>query len=244
MPRRHAPSRTGRFGFQARQHFRPRLEALEQRMLLACEVFTDASRTLIVQGDEGDNRIAIVGGREQLRVTCDGVTTRVELANIDAVQVLAGGGNDTVIRDESAPIPIRIKGQDGDDTVHVRDNTLDVDNEGQVTPDDAIIGGGGNDTVVISAAHAAAIVKIFGVVRDVPDPEFQIYSRATGNLLAHLFVQEAEAIRLNTGDGDDQVEMHDRQGLLAGIDWSIQTGGGDDEFNALMGVDPRAIAPS
>jgi hypothetical protein len=114
-----------------------------------------------------------------------------------------------------------------------------VNDDGHVTPDDALFGGGGHDKIILSTSDLAEFVKIIGIGDiDFPDPEILVTTRADvaatvrERVLAHLFVQETEAISINTGEGDDQVEMEDRLGLLAGIDWLIETGGGDDDVLA------------
>src|SRR6185295_155977 len=73
-------------------------EMLEDRRLLACNVFVDdQTRTLLVKGDDLDNTIAVRrDSTETLALYCDGATTRVKLTRIGEVQVKAGGGNDMV----------------------------------------------------------------------------------------------------------------------------------------------------
>jgi hypothetical protein len=79
--------------------FRPRLEALEDRRLLACTVSVSASGTLSVTGDNGPNAVQIVDNGSDLpgnvTVTCDGVTTTPSAA-VAALKISTRGGNDVV----------------------------------------------------------------------------------------------------------------------------------------------------
>ena len=55
-----------------REFFRPLVESLEPRRLLACEVlFQDGKLTIL--GDSSDNTIEVFVARQGIHVTCDGV---------------------------------------------------------------------------------------------------------------------------------------------------------------------------
>jgi hypothetical protein len=229
---------------------RPLFEPLEDRRLLACDVFVDdQTRTLFVKGDDGDNKIAVHAEPSQtLGVHCDGVTTHVKLTRLDEVQVKAGGGNDRVSTQVLRQLELHVFGEGGDDTLEYRhpDHYYDVDSEDPITPADSLAGGGGHDTfIVIPFPGTDDFIKAVGVGdRTLPDPEFQFFRPTTGDLLKQVFVQETEAITINAGRGDDRVELHDRQGLLAGIDWSIHTGRGDDSVSLDLGFPDQEPPPT
>src|SRR5262245_6324769 len=215
------------------------LEQLEDRRLLACEVFVDDKRTLFIRGDAADNTIDVRGDQDRIIVTCDGVPTRVPSGDVDSVQVKGGDGNDTISAAVIAAA-LHLFGDDGDD-----DMLLDVDDDGVVRPTDSLIGGGGHDTVAINATDLADIIRILGTGNQIiPDPEITV-NNAAGVELAHLFVQETEGIALNTWAGDDAVEMQNN-GLLAGIDWTINTGDGADDvhFAVVPGPTDSSACPA
>jgi hypothetical protein len=207
----------------ARRH---RFESLEDRRLLACEVFIDDKRTLFVRGDAAGNNIAVRGGQDTIIVTCDGSFTRVPSKDIDSVQVKGGDGNDKLSAAAIAAA-LHLFGDDGDDSIN-----YDVDDDGPVKPDDTLLGGGGHDAITIDATALADIIKILGTGNQViPDPEITV-SNAAGATLAHLSVQETEAIAVNTLGGDDDVTMRDDDNLLGDIEWTIDLGAGSDQLDA------------
>lgn len=215
----------------------PGFEPLEDRRLLACDVRMDG-RTLFVRGDAADNDIAVRGDQDMIIVTCDGSFRRVPSGDVDSVQVKGGDGNDKLSAAAIAAA-LHLFGDDGDDSTYV-----DVDDDGNVEPTD-VIGGGGHDTINISTSDLANILKILGTgTKIIPDPEITV-DNAAGVELAHLFVQETEAIALNTWAGDDAIEIQNN-GLLAGIDWTINTGGGADDVRFVVVPDPNnpAACPS
>src|SRR5262245_39656353 len=164
------------------------LEHLEDRHLLACEVFVDDRRTLFVRGDAADNNIAVRGDQDTIIVTCDGSLRRVPSSDVDNVQVKGGDGNDKLSAAALAAA-LHLFGDDGDD-----DMELDVDDDGVVQPTDTLIGGGGHDTLTINTTDLADIIKIVGAGNQIiPDPEISV-SNAAGVGLTHLFVQETEGI--------------------------------------------------
>src|SRR5262245_7770329 len=215
------------------------LEQLEDRRLLACEVFVDDKRTLFIRGDAADNTIDVRGDQDRIIVTCDGVPTRVPSGDVDSVQVKGGDGNDTI----SAAVIAAALHLFGDDGYQYM--LPDVDDDGVARPMDSLIGGGGHDTVAINATELADIIRILGTGNQIiPDPEITV-NNAAGVELAHLFVQETEGIALNTWAGDDAVEMQNN-GLLAGIDWTINTGDGADDvhFAVVPGPTDSSACPA
>jgi len=175
-------------------------EALEDRRLLACDVFVDdQTRTLFIQGDDGDNKIAVRSETaETLEVRCDRVTRHVKLTRIDEVQVKAGGGNDRVSSQVERQVELHVFGQGGNDTLEYRqpDHYFDVDSDNQITPADSLAGGGGRDTfILVPAPGNDDFIKAIGVGdRELPDPEFQFFRPTTGDLTKQVFVQDTTAV--------------------------------------------------
>src|SRR5262245_12927508 len=82
-----------------RASFAPRLEALEDRQLLACTLSVGSDGTLSITGDDAANDIEVRDtgstGPGNITVVCDGTaTTRPEA--ISSVRITTLGGNDTV----------------------------------------------------------------------------------------------------------------------------------------------------
>jgi hypothetical protein len=79
--------------------FRPRLEALEDRRLLACSVTASASGTLTIGGDNAANTVLITDNGSDapgnVTVTCDGTAMTPAVA-VHAIRISTRGGNDVV----------------------------------------------------------------------------------------------------------------------------------------------------
>lgn len=77
-----------------RRFWRPRLEHLEDRRVLACQVLVH-EHILFILGDETSNNAEIVGTDNGLRVTCD-TAIFGPFAGISAVKAELGEGHDTI----------------------------------------------------------------------------------------------------------------------------------------------------
>src|SRR5262245_42787329 len=85
-----------------RNRFRPRLEILEDRRLLACNVFLQDG-TLFVVGDGTSNTIAFLAEDHRIQLTCDGKTYSYAPSDVAQLDVQTGDGNDTInVRFDSA----------------------------------------------------------------------------------------------------------------------------------------------
>src|SRR6266481_2657042 len=108
------------------------LERLERRTLLTAELQPDG--TLEVIGTPGDDNIRIVIAADQLIVREDAGDTPFNRADVTAVHVRAGDGNDHVQLDAGVPFA-ELEGEGGDDTL-IGGNA-----------DDTLEGGAGNDVM-------------------------------------------------------------------------------------------------
>lgn len=77
--------------------FRPQVEGLEQRALLACMAPAASLGVLTVTGDNNPEQISITEQGGNIRVTCDNVLVRSEpTGNVFHIVVNANGGDDTI----------------------------------------------------------------------------------------------------------------------------------------------------
>src|SRR6266850_977151 len=107
-------------------------ERLEQRILLTAELKPDG--TLEVLGTDGADNIRLLISADQLIVRDDAGDTPFNLADVTAVHVRAGGGDDHVQLDPGVPFA-ELEGEGGDDTLIGGDS------------DDTLEGGAGNDVM-------------------------------------------------------------------------------------------------
>jgi type VI secretion system (T6SS) baseplate-like injector VgrG/VCBS repeat protein/FG-GAP repeat protein len=124
--------------------FRPWIEILEDRRMLACDVdFRDGA--LLVLGDDSDNAVAITVGLRRVQVTCDGNDAGT-FAGVRALRVLLGGGNDGMAFNAEESLGAdAIQDTNGDGVPEIVDG----------------FGGAGADTFVILAS-AAALLRLDG----------------------------------------------------------------------------------
>jgi Ca2+-binding RTX toxin-like protein len=107
-------------------------ERLEQRILLTAELKPDG--TLEVTGTDGADNIRLMIAADQLIVRDDAGDTPFNLADVTAVHVRAGAGDDHVQLDPGVPFA-ELEGEGGDDTLIGGDS------------DDTLEGGAGNDVL-------------------------------------------------------------------------------------------------
>ncbi|HZL87726.1 MAG TPA: hypothetical protein VFB96_05065, partial [Pirellulaceae bacterium] len=78
-------------------HFRPGMEVLEDRRMLACEILFD-NGTLLIVGDDTDNTVAITATLRGIHVSCDGDDGGT-YSGTRAIQLALNGGHDVATFD-------------------------------------------------------------------------------------------------------------------------------------------------
>ncbi len=182
-------------------HFRPRLEQLEDRRMLACEVFV-REQTLFIHGDENNNLVEILGTERGTQVTCDSQTETFQ--GVAAVNAQLGDGGDQLVLDNSdgmlGGIQFDIFGEAGDDEF-----TMVLDE--LLTSAQSVLayyqGGAGMDSMLLTAGEQADRFDIRP--NESGDAvEIDVTDMATGFQFAHLKSASAETLTTKGGDGDDE----------------------------------------
>jgi hypothetical protein len=215
---------------QRRLPRRLRLENLESRVLLACDVtYDDANDTLSIVGKEGRHNIEIVGAADEIRVRCDGEEHGpFNLAKLDPVAKIvvdtsSDSGRDRVsfrFQDSVSELTgIDVKLGDGNDSLSFRFDD-EVNTKLNLTSDL----GAGNDSLSFrfdDAIAAAAELKIdsklgdgndgasFGYREEVSGAHFVTADLGGGR---NRFAYEAEEewkgdVRLFVTGGDDRDDV-------------------------------------
>jgi hypothetical protein len=227
-------------------HFRPRLEVLEDRRMLACEVFFREG-ALLVLGDDTDNVVEITAGVGGLRVTCDG-TDEGTYTGVRAVRLELKGGSDHFKFDADESLGAG----------HVEDT--DAAGVPQIVDAD---GGAGTDTFDILASPTAEL-RLEGAE---DGDTFQLhFGRLSGamfvaeggtageDVLRLLGTQFAEKIGIAGGEselivkwegpdlnsaGGTDVAIESIEIAHEGIELGeVKGGDGDDQFHVAQGLVP------
>ncbi len=198
-----------------RRSWRPLLEQLEDRRLLACDT-VQRDRTLQITGDDTVSLVDIVADGRSLQVTCDGQPLgafRGVNALLIALQKPEAGMRFDA---EEALGAGAIKDTDGDGLPEI------VDGLGSAAFFE-FISGAGAQRFDIGAGAANGLLQV-----DVADADDGFHRmRFTG--------VATEFVRLDMGDGDDQATIDNSNGLLNRIAIEVFGEGGDDVAD-LKGV--------
>ncbi|MEX2139571.1 MAG: hypothetical protein WD894_09940, partial [Pirellulales bacterium] len=127
---------------------RLQFESLENRWLLACEVFEQGGKLFVI-GDETSNKIEIVGTDQGVQVTCDG-HDHGSFSQINAIDVQTDDGNDTVgiqLAGKYDKLLLAVNTGDGDDRFSLFETT--VNGRAEL----AIDAGSGKDLVEIPCSY-------------------------------------------------------------------------------------------
>ena len=127
-----------------RTTFRPQIETLEQRTVLAAGL---SAGILTVSGGAGADTIVVSQSGTNVLVTYNSVNSLFPLSQINSVRINGAGGADTITY--TLDKQITITGGDGNNTI----TSSGIDGGGTAT----IIGGSGNDTITCNDAGRATI---------------------------------------------------------------------------------------
>ncbi len=81
---------------QKKQSFRPQLEALEQRSLMACNVFLDANGALNIIGDAANDQVTVYDSGHGAVLGIASGHGPFSFANVHSIIIDTGGGDDVV----------------------------------------------------------------------------------------------------------------------------------------------------
>jgi hypothetical protein len=153
-----------------------RLERLEDRLALSCSA-SIVDGMLMIEGDKGDNAIAVTINGDSVSVSCDDFSETFSASQFSGIRVEGGKGNDTLnvlINDVATQLALEVDGGMGNDTVNVTTGgftldageTLDIRVEGgrdadsvtfrangtviNGTADVTVEGGPGADTILLA----------------------------------------------------------------------------------------------
>jgi hypothetical protein len=178
-------------------HFRPRLEILEDRRMLACDMTVDLAGTLSVVGDGGDNRVELVGaeavtprGTERgVQVTCDGQTGT--FLSVNAVAIYGMAGDDTFYDAHSHAI-----------AEWYLDDPLNL-----FAPQKSYDGGEGNDALVLVGSDQLGEQFAINSGAEPGSVEVKVADRAMGTNLTSVTALQSELLTVKAGGGDDEVRL-------------------------------------
>src|SRR5262245_35687759 len=208
------------------QFLRPRLELLEDRRVLACEVPFVREGTLFVTGDDNSNHIILGGFGRDLEVTCDGQTQ--SFASIDAVVIRGLGGDDHYF----------------DAHMHTVAEWFLANPLNLFAPRKSYDGGDGFDTARLVLGDEDETTRFAGAATcspndpNVPDDcvrtDVVIQFSPDNRLNAAFSTSNSEQLEIEQGDGDDSATIDNRDGLLGGVAIQLFGQGGNDD--TLYGV--------
>src|SRR5687767_12044977 len=93
------------------------LEALEDRRLLAVSITPENTAHMIIQGDNASDQIQVdvvtMSGTEQVRIRHNAMTAFRRFSAVATIQVLGGGGDDTITVDGTVAAAIQSVTVDG-----------------------------------------------------------------------------------------------------------------------------------
>ncbi len=201
----------------------PRVEALEQRQLLAAD--------LIVNGDAGNNAIHLslnAAGTEVI-VDVDGTVSNTALSNIDSIVVKAFGGDDTLTIDSSnglIPKVIQYDGGDAFDDLVLGGSTI-VDSASYVMGADP---SSGTNTMTLGAATQVVNYSNIEPIQDnTPATTLTINGTNANNAINYSAGAGGGSFVGPTGlvsvDGFETIEFNNKTNLV------INAGAGSDQIN-------------
>jgi hypothetical protein len=239
-------ARRSRLPRSARRYCKLHLfEALESRLLLACQAFLDQNGALIVAGDDTANRIEIVGSEQGVHVTCDG-KDHGTFARVAVIKVQASDGDDDVrINNRNGlfnEVAIEVFGERGNDdfSFEVAQASGATRDPRVPTPVFAFDGGAGGDYFQINAGPENHNIDVKPNVQTVQIEDLTIEVRETTTGVDWDFrTFEVEHVIVRAGGGDDEFNVLGPLGTL------VQLFGeeGDDRFSLIEEVsvpDPHA----
>jgi hypothetical protein len=201
-------------------------KAQSQPELGGCSAIVEGNRLLVI-GNETSNIIEIVGSERGVQVTCDGASE--SFAGIEEITVEAGDGDDTVSINNTAGFlggnAISISGEGGNDGITLLLplellEPLELLGLSFVayTGEDSmqIISGPRDDKIDIAPGTEAnsVVARVTDIATEMP--------------LANITASALEVLRVEAGDGDDQISADNSNGLLSGIAMRIFAQDGDD----------------
>jgi len=164
--------------------------------------------------------------------------TGVALANINAfdnetLTIKMGAGNDVADVSQVAGTALNILGQGGDDVTRL-EVPITIFPTG-ITLISFIDLGLGRDTFSIVGTSASEDYKILGTPDREIDPQILVTDLLTGKLAADVHVQQTEEMMIETGDGDDRVELNWDAALMSGLSLiQANLGRGNDTFESNL----------
>jgi hypothetical protein len=201
-------------------------------------------------------------GLDVLQIVAGPVADRFDIAGPEAnaveVQVTDRATGTTLANINGVAIEsLSVKGGDGDDEFNVLalpGIALSVFGHGgndsflyQILPmidqDHLYDGGSGHDKVTLVGADADEEYTIHPAPnQEIPDPEIRVIDPVTGQIIADLFVQQTEEIRIVAGAGNDRLEVAWNAASMSGLE-RLEADLGDGDDTMVANLLPVVIAP-
>ncbi|MCI0357896.1 MAG: phage tail protein, partial [Planctomycetaceae bacterium] len=158
---------------------------------------------------------------------------------VETLTTKAGDGDDEFNIQPTSGVAQHHFGQEGDDSI-----------AGDVTvPEPAgpksgynYDGGDGDDKFALTTTDTPELIEILGVrLQEQPDPLIRVTDLATNVLIAEWSIANTEAINFDSRGGNDQIVMRELTARLSDVDWTIETGLGNDIVDAQMDLLPDIL---
>lgn len=270
-------NKSGRFGVVLSP------ELLEGRDVPAVTALLSGG-VLTVTGDAAANAITVSTQptgifSSEVTVTANGVPVAItggapdptDFANFQQVVVNAGGGDDSVIIDASAPSVLPLVGQTatlnggaGNDTLTYTGFNVAILNGGagndtltSGSGNNTLSGGAGNDLFVLNARPGSDVinggggfdtVRAFGLDRFQGSPANDRFDATANGTRVSLTSQSGaadiggvEVLDIRPGVGDDTVVIGDLSSVTSLRGVFVDGGDGNDEIDASAQVDPSIV---
>jgi hypothetical protein len=194
---------------RVRRFWRPRLEQLEDRRVLACDAFV-REQTLFVHGDERNNAVEIVGIERGVLVTCDGQSQAFQ--GIADVEAELGGGDDTFTIDNRngllGGIAIQVFGQEGDDGYTELLGNLPTSGIGENGGGIEFGGGAGKDSFTLQAASSSELIEYLDVPETpIVDRRIRVTDSVRNQITFDGIVADTEKVTIESEGGDDVFDV-------------------------------------